>query len=192
MKQYLQRFDQSLNLRTLYGLIALGCLLGISLLGRLDAATQRAADVRAEAETRLVRHGGAIDEALWRERAASAETELTFWKSTHWSGSTAGVIAAELEDAITQVIRSAELDIVVVNVEAAPSESQSGSILRFRFSTESSRGDGVAKTLAAFGAHDPILVIDEINAVFDENSHGRFSASGYAPISLDAPTQEDQ
>lgn len=191
MNQYLERFGQSLNLRTLYGLIALGCLLGVSMLGRLDAATVRAADARAEIEARLTRHGGAIDENLWRERAATAQAELAFWQSTHWSGPTSGVIAAELENAINQVARGAGLDVIAVNIDPAATESPSGPILRFSFATDSRSGDSVAKTLAAFGAHEPIIVIDEMNAVFNESVQGRFSASGYAPIILAAPSQEN-
>ena len=191
MKQYLERFRQSLTLRTLYGLIALGCLLGVSLLGRLDAATARAAESRAEMDARVARHGGGIDENLWRERAANAETELAFWRATHWSGQTPGVIAAELQDAINMTARAAGLDVIAVDVDPAPSEIPGGPVLRFSFSTDSRSGDAVAKTLAAFGAHEPIIVIDEVNAVFDDSRLGRFSASGYAPITLAEPAPED-
>ena len=190
MNQNLERFRQSLNLRTLYGLIALGCLLGVSLIGRLDDIAKTAAQSRAETDARLTRHGGAIDETLWNERAADAEAELAFWQSTHWSGSTPGVIAAELESAINQITRGAGLRVINVNIDPAPSETPSGSVIRFNFATESRSGDSVAKTLAAFGAYQPILVIDEMNAVFDENIHGRFSASGYAPVSIVTPPQE--
>ncbi len=191
MNQYLDRFRQSLTLRTLYGLIALGCLLGVSLLGRLDAASTSAADTRAEADARLARHGGAIDENLWRERAANAQEELTFWQSTRWSAPTSGVVAAELQNAITQIARGAGLDVIAVNVDPAPTEIPSGLVLRFSFSTDSRNGDAVAKALAAFGAHEPIIVVDEMNAVFDDRNQGRFSASGYAPIILAEPSVGD-
>ena len=191
MNQYLERFRQSLNLRTMYGLIALGCLLGFALIGSLNDAVQRASLSRAEVDARLTRHGGAIDETIWNERAADAEAELAFWQSTHWSGSTSGVIAAELENAISQITRGANLRVINVNVDPAPSETPSGPILRFSFSTDSNSGDSVAKILAAFGAHQPVLVIDEVNAVFDESIAGRFSASGYAPVSLLTPPQEN-
>ncbi len=190
MYRYYERIKQSLNLRTLYGLIALGCLLGFAVIARIGDAAARAEETRAQVDERLTRHGGAIDEGVWRERAENAEQALALWRATRWSGPTSGIIAAELQGAIGRVVSSAQLNMLSVNVEPAPAESPSGTVLRFRVATDSRSGDSVAKALAAFGAHEPMIVVDEVNAVFDEGSSGRFSISGYAPITITTPQQE--
>ncbi len=182
--QYFEQFKQALNLRTSYGLIALGCLLGIMLIVRLNDATMTASAARVQVENRLARHGGAIDEVTWQERADSAEQALSEWQATRWSGATSGVIAAELQSAIGRVIDAAQLTPLNITVEPGPVELPSGAVLRFTVAAESRTGDSVAKTLAAFAAHEPMIVVDGMNAVFDEQSRGRFSVSGYAPISI--------
>ncbi len=191
MLQQIENLKQSLNPRTLYGLIALGVLLGFAFIARMDDAVEQAREVRTQADERLARHGGAIDEKLWRDRAENAESALSLWQATQWSGPTAGFVAAELQGAISAAARSAELNVLSVEVEQAPVELQSGSALQFRLATDSRSGDSVARLLAALAAHQPMIVVDEVNAVFDEQSSGRFFAAGYAPVSLSAPRQQD-
>lgn len=192
MNAYLDQLKQSLNLRTLYALIALGFLLGLMVIFRLSDATASAAADRAQVENRLMRHGGAIDEAAWSQRAQSAEATLAAWQATRWSGPTAGVVAAEIQSAIGQVIASAQLAPRSINVEPAPVELPNGAVLRFRISTDSRSGDSVAKTLAAMAAHEPMLIVDGMNVVFDEVGTGRFSVSGYAPINIAEPQPRER
>ncbi len=191
MKDLYERIKESLNLRTLYGLIALGCLLGFAIIGRIDDAAAEAQVAREAVDARLARHGGAVDETLWMERANEAEQTLAAWQTTHWSAPTAGVIAAELQSSVTSVLSSANLRVLSVKIDPEPTELPTGAILRFRFATESRNGDSVAKTLAALAAHEPMIVIDEVNAVFDERKQGRFSASGYVPINIEAAEAQE-
>ncbi len=191
MAQYYERIKQSLNLRTLYGLIALASLLGIAFIARMDDAAASAKEARVQVDERLARHGGAIDERVWRERAENAEQALTLWRATQWSGPTAGVVAAELQGAISGVAAAAQLNVLSVTVEPAPVELSDGTVLRFRMAADSRSGESVAKTLAAFGAHEPMIIVDGMNAVFDEEARGRFSVSGYAPIAIAAPQAQE-
>lgn len=191
MTLLLEQLKQSLNLRTLYALIALGFLLGVMIIFRLSDAAASAALEREQVESRLARHGGAIDEAAWLQRAEDAQNTLSAWRATRWSGPTAGVVAAELQSALSRVIASAQLSSLAINVEPAPVELPNGTVLRFSVSTDSQNGANVAKTLAALATHEPMLVVNGMNVVFDEDASGRFSISGFAPVSIaDVPPVE--
>ena len=192
MNTTLEQLKQSLNLRTRYALIALGFLLGIVVIFRLSDAAASASLERAQVESRLQRHGGAIDEAAWLQRAASAEATLSAWQATRWSGPTAGVAAAQLQSAIEQILASSQLTPLSIDIEPAPVELPNGTVLRFSVAADSRSGDSVAKTLAAMAAHEPMIVVDGMNVVLDESTSGRFSVSGYAPISILEPQQQER
>lgn len=191
MMTFYQRLKQSLNQRTLYALILLGCLLGFALIGRIGDAVASAAETHRLADERLARHGGVVDEDAWRTRAENAETVLAQWQSTQWSGPTAGFIAAEMQSRIRAIAVSAGLRVISINVEQAPVDTPEGPVLQFSMATESHNGDGVANALAMFAAHEPMLFIDGVNAVFDENKRGRFSINGFAPVSITTPSEEN-
>lgn len=190
MNQFVDQLRQSLNQRTIYALIALGCLLGFSLTARIGDAAKGAEELRLQADARLARHGGEIDEAAWLARADEAELALASWSAAHWTGPTAGFIAAELQSAISVIAATTDVNVIAVNVEPAPVETPQGRVLAFRVATDSRNGENVAKTLSAFAAHEPMLFIDGMNAVFDSEQRGRFSFSGYAPIVITEPQGE--
>lgn len=192
MHAELEKLKQSLNLRTLYALIALGFLLGIAVALRISDAAASASLERAQVENRLQRHGGAIDEAAWLQRAENADAILSAWQATRWSGPTAGVAAAQLQSAIGQILASSQLTPLSINIEPAPVELPYGAVLRFSVAADSRNGDSVAKTLAAMAAHEPMIVVDGMNVVFDESASGRFSVSGYAPISIAEPQAQER
>jgi|GEM_PF-7092852 len=190
MNQLVNQLRQSLNQRTIYALIALGCLLGFALIARIGDAAAGAEEMRLQADARLARHGGELDEAEWRSRAEEAELALANWSAAHWTGPTAGFIAAELQSAISVVAGTTDVTVIAVNVEPAPVETPQGMVLAYRVATDSRNGESVAKILAAFAAHEPMLFIDGMNAVFDSETRGRFSFSGYAPIVITEPQGE--
>ena len=190
MVQLFERLKQSLNQRTLYALIVLGCLLGFALIARIGDAVAGAKISHLQAEERLARHGGGVDEEVWQARADTAHAALTEWKATQWTGPTAGIAAAELQRTLNRIASSAQLRVISITVEPAPVEIPEGLILRFQMATDSRSGDSVAKVLAAFSSHRPLIFVDGVNAVFDERNSGRFSLDGYAPIAVATPTQE--
>ncbi len=191
MVQLFERLKQSLNQRTLYALIILGCLLGFALIARIGDAVASAELSHRQAQERLARHGGGVDEEVWLTRAENAEAALAEWQATQWAGRTPGIAAAELQRALTRIALSAQLRVISITVEPAPVEIPEGLVLRFRMATDSRSGDSVAKVLAAFSSHRPLIFVDGVNAVFDERGSGRFSLDGYAPITVAAPAQEN-
>ena len=185
---YLERIADSLNQRTIFALIALGGLLGLVLVFRLSDASLAAQERRAVLAERLMQQGGKVDEELWRERAEAAQTSLAQWRATRWTGETPGLVAAIMQSEISGIATAAEISVLALEVDPSPVDLPNGAALRFRLAAESPGGDSAARALAGFSAHRPTLIVDEVNAVFDEDEKsGRLSVSGYAPVVI-APT----
>lgn len=182
--------SRSLNQRTIYGLIALAGVLGIALIARLSDEAANAATVKAQFAERLARQGGEVDEVLWRERADGAQGVLDQWKATRWSGPTPGFIAAALQSEMNRIASLAQLSIRSLQVDPAPVDLPGGAALRFRIVGDSPSGDSAVKMLAAINAHRPMIVVTEMNVTFTEDTSGRFSAEGYAPIAVIDPTRD--
>ncbi|NJM34745.1 MAG: hypothetical protein HC850_08580 [Rhodomicrobium sp.] len=184
----LQSLAESLSIRTTYGLIVLGCLVGFSILVRLDEAAGRAEETRVQAQERLAQHGDQLGEEVWKARADEARSALGAWRATRWNGSTPGVIAAEIQGVLSRIASDARLEVLAAEVEPTPVETGGGAALRFRFSAQTPEGSsGIARALQDLSAHKPLIIVTEMNSTFPTRGIGRFSASGYALISLTAP-----
>lgn len=182
-----QSFNQtfkSLNLRTTYALIVLATLLGFVVVAEIHETADRAAAVRTTLSANIARHGGNIDEAIWRERSGAAQEALSAWNATRWSGATSGIAAAALQSELNQITNAANVNVLSLQVDPAPIELPEGNVLQFRIALDSTNAETVANLLSSISTHQPMIIINEMSAAFDDNSAGRLSLAGFAPISL--------
>ncbi|MEM8770366.1 MAG: GspMb/PilO family protein [Pseudomonadota bacterium] len=185
-------FEKSLNQRTVYGLIALLGVLGVALVMRLDDTSKAAEAKRLQFSERLARRGGDVDEDLWRTRADIAKASLSAWRETRWTGSTAGIVAADMQTRLNRVAANAGVNVATIDVDPRPIDLPAGKALRFRIIGDFPNGDKAAQAIAELSAHEPMFVINEMTLNISArngrsenvNRSGRLSALGFAPIVL--------
>ncbi len=198
MIELLNKFFDTVNKRTAYGIVLLGALIAVSLILRLNDLANAAQEAKEDARARLGQYGQEVSLEEWTTRANSAVTVLEEWRRRRWTGDTSGVIAAEVQGSLRRLFTDAQVSLTTLEVDPTPFPLAGGEALRFRLNAETTHGEGTARVLDAFKNHLPLLVIDETTANFSRrNGAGRMSISGYAPIEIvatvaAAPSQSAQ
>lgn len=186
MNSLIDNLRAGLTRRTLYGLIALAALLGVWFALRLHAAADVAVAGVKEAQTRFAQYGGDVDAEIWSARAEEARGALAAVNERRWRGPTAGFLAAQISSTLNDYARIAGLEITALEVEPRVLDAPAGSMLRFRISGRMIHADTAPKLLQAIGANAPLLIIEEQTISVSNDFSGRFSATGLAPVLIEA------
>ncbi len=168
--------------REQYLLVGLAGALALAGLARLHAAADASTARVRELAAATALAGDGVDEALWRERALPSEAAAAGWREATWQGSSYGVLSAEIQTRLMAIGVEAGFAGMIIEVDPAPLDIGTTSVLRFRMSGAALYGDATARLLAAIAANEKRLILDEASIANNPNGSGRVNLSGVAPI----------
>lgn len=181
-----------LTRRAQFGLVALLATAALAGTLRLGDAAAGARVLRDAAVEQGAGAGEAIDGEAWARRAVEATAALDAWRASQWTGSTGGVIAAEIQRAFTDEARALNLDVRTIRVEPSAVEINGVSAIRFSFTGDVQRAEQAARFIADLSARQPAIIVSELTYTVARDSSGRLSMEGYAPVVIaDAAAGEE-
>jgi len=173
--------------RVNYALVALGAILSIAwFLGlqdendiqraQLDALRARAAEFEDPATLQE-----------WEARARRAADVSHQWNVQMWSGPTAGVIAAEIQTALSELSENTNVTLAQITVDPDPVLVAGQSVLRFELFGRARTRNGLA-FFVRLAEYDKRLLLAE--ATFTPSPlQAQIRLSGFAPIEIVEPLE---
>lgn len=173
--------------RVNYALIALGAVLAIAWLLHLQDGNSVK---RAQLETLKVRAAEFEDPATlqeWEARARRAADISHQWNVGTWSGSTPGVLAAEIQTALQDLSKDTEVTLVQISVDPDPILVDGQSVLRFELFGRARTRNGLA-FFVRLAEYEKRLLLAE--ATFAPSRlQAQIRVSGLAPIEIVEPLE---
>lgn len=160
-------------------------------LWRLNDAVNGARSQLVALSEQVAASGDGVDEELWNARATEAAASAGAWKAASWQGPSFGVLSAEIQARLMAIGAAAGVTSMVIEVDPAPLEIGSVSVLRFRFSGSALYRTSMPEFLAQVAGNDRRLLLDEASIDIGSDSPGRVTVSGLAPIILEQAPSSD-
>lgn len=152
---------------------------------------------RVEAELRLddARHDLAAvsdvsDSTLWDQRADDARQAKINWEARAWTGETPGIVSAEAQARINQMLLGTGLQSVQVSVSSDPTEVDGNMLLRF---DASGVGDSRAliNMIVEICALNKSVRLTELTAPVRAQGSTRIVLGGFLPYSQPENTESN-
>jgi hypothetical protein len=160
-------------------------------LWRLHDAVDGARSQLVVLSEQVAASGDGVDEELWNARATEAAAAAGAWRSASWQGPSFGVLSAEIQARLMAIGAEAGVSGMVIEVDPAPLEIGSVSVLRFRFSGSALYRTSMPEFLAQVAGNDRRLLLDEASIDIGSEGPGRVTVSGLAPIILEQAAAQD-
>lgn len=146
---------------------------------------------RTRAEIHQMRDVGAlsVDPASrveWARRAETAGRLRETLTERLWSGRTAGIIAARIEEDLRGLPTFRAATSLRLQVQPEPVSLDGQLVLRFDVSARLRSPQDVAALLGAFLGHDKLLLIDQLDVRAGRIGGANMTLRGYAPIAIPA------
>lgn len=106
--------------RAMFGLAALLLIVSLWALGELSASVNRLQQSVEELERAQRLEQSLVNDQGWLDQAGNIQARLAETQDNFWSGSTNGIVAAQLQGAVERAARNAGLSRVRVNVTGTP------------------------------------------------------------------------
>ena len=106
--------------RAMLGLAALVLIVSIWALGELNASVNRLHQTVEELQRAKRLEQSLVNDQGWLDQAGNIQARLAETQDNFWSGSTNGIVAAQLQGAVERAARNAGLSRVRVNVTGTP------------------------------------------------------------------------
>ncbi len=146
-----------------YGLLLIACVLGF--LGLERFADAEAAQERrlATAQTELATLASIRETDHWTDRLTQSQTARQALQSELWTGATAGVIAAELQQALRSIAGDLKFEQIQIRVDPDPVENDAVMQLSFEMSARAVSSKDFADFFETIATYPKILIVDEFD-----------------------------
>ncbi|MEM9707042.1 MAG: hypothetical protein AAF850_13305, partial [Pseudomonadota bacterium] len=181
----LERSDGGLSTRAQYGLVALGALLSIMIFDYASELKLRTKSERDELQRQTIARASIIGTGnAWIERSETAKDALASRRGRLWTGVAAGVIAADVAEALERAASDAGAQRTRIEVDPEIVTIAGLSTVRFQLRISSASGEIAAKLIASLGAAEQIILLDEMELSQNLDGGAYMNLGGVAPVLL--------
>ncbi len=173
-----------LSRSTVYGLFIIAAILMFYAWDALNDAGSAVRQAKAAAIAQKLESELPEGEDEWRRRRDDARAALEAWQGQLWSGETAGIAAASVEQFLATTCEDAGANCRRIEVSPEPIPLQQGVIgIQFSFSGNTNKPAFVT-FFAALSAATPKTFISEVDISSPSGVDIRFDIVGVAPVRL--------
>lgn len=188
MQALLERYNLKVTPLVAYGLVVLFLVMGLLGLERFNFAQ---ADLEARLtsrESQLARLNAIKDTDIWSDRLS---TSLVLKEKTNdklWSGSTSGVVAAQLQKTLSAISEQHDVKNLTITVDPEADDVDGIEILRFDFSGRLASGKDTIDFYGDLARYEQAIIISEMNVTnsIQTRRESYMTISGLIPISLES------
>jgi len=177
-----------------YGLLLIACVLGFLGLEKLASAEADLEKRVVNAQTELATLSAIRDTDHWAGRLAQSSDARKSLDSGIWQGRTAGVIAAQVQQALRGMATDLEFDQLQVRVDPDPEDSDGINVLTFELTGRARSSKDFADFFKDIAAYDAIIIIDEFDfaqSLRDRRSP-RLNMAGRIPVKISPNDDENE
>jgi len=133
------------------------------------------------------------DENPWAGRFQSSQVLRQTIKDCRWTGVTSGVVAAEFQQSIRELVLGLEFESIQIQIDPAIIEVEEQQVLSFEFAGRAPDGKVVVSLLEAIAKHSKHIIIRDVD--FSQNLRNvgkpRLAVSGIIPIAIVSVKPQD-
>ena len=155
--------DFELTTLAAYGLLLIACVIGFLGLESFSKAENNLESRLAAAQTELATLSSIRETDHWSDRLVESQAARDALQSQIWTGPTAGVIAAELQQALRMMAGELKFDQLQIRVDPDPVESDGVMQLSYEMSGRAPSSKDFADFFEAIATYPKILVVDEFD-----------------------------
>lgn len=178
--------DMKLTPIVAYGLVALLLIFGGLGLDRLHQASKTQSAALKSAKNQLATLEALSGDNPWADRFASSQNLRTAVIGRLWTGQTAGVIAADLQQALRRDAGALDFNAVQVRVDPELIDIDGKSVLSFEFAARAPDGKAIVSMIEAVAKNPKHIVIRDVD--FSQNIRDRrpprLAFSGIIPVQI--------
>jgi hypothetical protein len=192
IKKLQARMKNELSLTSILGLIILSAILLFMATSKLGDSNQVLKLELQNSQRDLLTLQELQADKIWDKRLEKTETKLASLDAKTWQGPTSGVVAAYLEERLTQILTTAKAERPLIRVDSTPMPLDGIQIMSFEM-----RGSNISHAAAI----DLVVMIednvrqiwyDDVLTSFNINGKATVSIKGVIPIKIDQPPVRDQ
>lgn len=172
-----------------YGLCFIALVLGVLGLEKFAAKEAEIKNKVIAAQTEFATLTAIRDTDYWDERLAQSTESRKQLQSELWQGTTSGVVAAELQQALRSLARNRKFENIQIRVDPKLIEVETVSALSFEFSGRAVSSKILADYFEDLALYSKIIIIEE--AYFTQNLQSPrapvLTMSGLIPVQISSP-----
>lgn len=172
-----------------YGAIGLLAIIGFLGIERYSQIVQVSAERDRNAYSEYVLLEQIKGAAVWQSRLEDSIKLRQYMEDQIWSGSTNGLIAAQLTQKLYTISDELGLYDVNVRVDSEPTDIDNMTVLTFEFVSKVQKGKGVVDVLAEIAKEPRAIIVTESNFAHSlrDRRPTRLRVSGIIPIKIVPP-----
>ncbi|MGB0906118.1 MAG: hypothetical protein ACPGVT_01395 [Maricaulaceae bacterium] len=174
-----------------YGIVFLLCVMAWLTLGRFSQAERALASKVVMAQTELANLENLSGESEWESRLAGAMKRRDEVQNKVWVGSTTGVVAANVQQALQSIGEDLYYERMQARADPEMIDVEGVDVLSFEFSGQAPSGKDIVKLFEALASYPKTIIIQEIE--FSQNLRDmrspRLTISGIIPVKITASEQ---